>query len=74
MHFATLCEMTAPTDKNCGNESQIRTTFKNSPFSVNFLTPYIFEQKAREFKPFSDYFAVPNKIDEKYDYGASTFS
>ena len=38
MHCATSCKIRAPKDKNCGNESKIRTMCTNSPFSKSKCT------------------------------------
>ena len=36
VHCATSCKIRAPTDTNCGNESNIRLTSKNLSFYVDF--------------------------------------
>jgi hypothetical protein len=45
VHSCTLCKITAPTVKNCGNKSQIRLTHNICPFTPTFLPPRLFTKK-----------------------------
>ena len=50
VHWGTSCKISDPTDKDCGNESKIRLTSKNSLFYAPSFTFQINDQKTREFK------------------------
>jgi hypothetical protein len=50
IHCCTSCKITAPTDKNCGNESNIRLTHKICRFPPTFLPPRFSTKNCQPFQ------------------------